>query len=135
MIFNSLENVKNFYHMYARHVGFSIRSSTTTYDGKVEQKMLLSKLYVCSKQRMYKKSVNAGNIEKRRRDIKREGCDACLRLKFDKMTSQWRAVKFIEKHNHELKTPRKPILLFINQRMSVCKKKLIEDLKKLNIGT
>lgn len=62
--------------------------------------MLIFKRYVCSKQGVHKKSLNAVNIEKQRLDIKREGRNSRVRLKLDKSTSQWMVVNFVEKHNH-----------------------------------
>lgn len=70
MVFKSVEDGKNFYHRYACQIGFSVRSSFTTYDDKVKPRVLFSKLYVCLKQGVYQGNINPENVEKRRQDIK-----------------------------------------------------------------
>lgn len=76
--FESLKEAEDFYHVYARQGGFSIRRSTTCYFKSSEPnvvksvRQLRSRLFTCSKQGVYKERHADTNLEKRRQSIRRD---------------------------------------------------------------
>lgn len=87
---------------------------------------------------MFKEGVYKGKDddkcgEQRRQSIRRDNCIACLRLNREKGIPNWKVVKFVEVHSHDLATPRKNHLLHINRNFTSAKKILFDDLKKTNM--
>ncbi|KAK1667292.1 hypothetical protein QYE76_055451 [Lolium multiflorum] len=99
MLFASWEEAKMCYNRYAKHVGFSIKSSTSrkyTVDKQTDKY-----LFVCNKSG---KNIDINKqevppVRQRNRTItKKTDCKARLRVK--RRGDKWRVTMFIEEHNH-----------------------------------
>jgi zinc finger SWIM domain-containing protein 3 len=97
MEFDSEESTYEFYNMYGRRVGFSIRRHTH-YKNK-HSGQLISRIFVCSKEGLCKIDKR-DDLTKNPRAETRAGCDAKMIIKLDKRNSKYRVVQFEETHNH-----------------------------------
>ncbi|KAK1573101.1 hypothetical protein QYE76_008312 [Lolium multiflorum] len=99
MLFASWEEAKMCYNRYAKHVGFSIKSSTSrksTVDKQIDKY-----LFVCNKSG---KNVDINKqevppVRQRNRTITKK-TDYKARLRVKRRGDKWRVTMFIEEHNH-----------------------------------
>lgn len=100
MEFLSAEDAREFYEMYGRRVGFTIRNNRIR--RSVKDNAIIGREFVCSKEGFrggkYKKRESIGLTSK---PPTREGCNAMLRIAA-KDDGKWAIYCFIEQHNHEL---------------------------------
>jgi cobalamin biosynthesis protein CobT len=99
MMFDSWEQAKMCYNRYAKHVGFSIKSSTSR-NSTVD--LLKDKcLFVCNKSGK-NKDINKQEVppvrQRNRTITKKTDCKARLRVK--RRGQKWHVTMFIEEHNH-----------------------------------
>ncbi|KAM0907324.1 hypothetical protein ACQ4PT_016197 [Festuca glaucescens] len=98
-LFNTWEEARQYYNRYAKHVGFSIKSSTSRNSTKDKQRDKC--LFVCNKSG---KNVDISKQEVppvrqcNRSITKKTDCRARLRVK--RRGQKWHVTMFIEDHNH-----------------------------------
>ena len=101
MLFDSWQEAKLHYNKYAKHVGFSIKSSTSR--RSVVDNETAKYLFVCNKSGK-NEDVNqqdAPPVKQRNRSItKKKDCRARLRVK--RVGVKWQVTMFVEEHNHPL---------------------------------
>jgi hypothetical protein len=99
MLFDSWEDAKMFYNRYAKHVGFSIKASTSRNSTVDKQKDKC--LFVCNKSGK-NEDINKREVppvrQRNRAITKKTDCKARLRVK--RRGQKWRVTMFIEDHNH-----------------------------------
>ncbi|KAF7131547.1 hypothetical protein RHSIM_Rhsim09G0026800 [Rhododendron simsii] len=101
MEFESAEDAREFYEMYGRHLGFTIRNNRTR--RSLKDSSIIGREFVCSKEGFRKR-------EKRiipSRPATREGCNALLRIAA-KDGGKWVIYGFVKEHNHELNPSKVP---------------------------
>ncbi|XP_031504283.1 protein FAR1-RELATED SEQUENCE 5-like [Nymphaea colorata] len=102
MEFKNEEAARSFYNAYARHVGFSIRSSSTQ---RARGGKCIGRHFVCSKEGFRQKKRASNETQgKRFRPVTREGCKASLHVKREK-NGKWIVKKFVKDHSHALADP------------------------------
>ncbi|XP_051205894.1 protein FAR1-RELATED SEQUENCE 5-like [Lolium perenne] len=101
MIFDSWDEAKMHYNIYAKKFGFSIKCSTSknsTLDGQKDKQM-----FVCNKNGK-NEDINmqeAAPVRRRNKSItKKTECKARLRIK--RKGTKWHVTYFIEEHNHSM---------------------------------
>ncbi|XP_062021084.1 protein FAR1-RELATED SEQUENCE 5-like [Rosa rugosa] len=99
MEFDSEELAYEFYNMYGRRVGFSIRRHTH-YKNKHSGK-LISRIFVCSKEGL-RTIDKRDHLTKNPRAETRTSCDAKMIIKLDKSSGRYRVVQYEETHSHDL---------------------------------
>ncbi|KAF6164590.1 hypothetical protein GIB67_032818, partial [Kingdonia uniflora] len=100
MEFQSEEKTYDFYNLYARLIGFSMRRGSSSVR---TNKVVRMRVLCCSKQGQYQKH-SRGTPEKKRLDT-RTNCEAKVVIKL--FGNIYRLVEFKEDHNHELAPPSK----------------------------
>ncbi|KDP43849.1 hypothetical protein JCGZ_20859 [Jatropha curcas] len=106
MEFESAENAREFYEMYGRRMGFTIRNNRTR--RSLKDNSIIGREFVCSKE-----GFCAGKCTKREnrnfstRSATREGCNAMLRIAA-KDGGKWVIYGFIKEHSHELNPSKIP---------------------------
>ncbi|XP_024190066.1 protein FAR1-RELATED SEQUENCE 5-like [Rosa chinensis] len=99
MEFDSKELAYEFYNMYGRRVGFSIRRHTH-YKNQHSSK-LISRIFVCSKEGLCTIDQR-DHLTKNPRAETRTSCDAKMIIKLDKSSGRYKVVQFEETHSHDL---------------------------------
>ena len=96
----SIERVKEFYNLFAKVTGFSVRNDDVKRD---KNQNLVSCKWVCSKEG-YRKRVRLENENRKRepKAITRVGCEATFRIGFNKQMNKWIVKEFMVYHNHHL---------------------------------
>lgn len=100
MEFDSAEDAREFYEMYGRRMGFTIRNNRTR--RSLKDNSIIGREFVCSKE-----GFRAGKSTKREngvfssRPATREGCNAMLRIAA-KDGGKWIIYGFVKEHSHEL---------------------------------
>ncbi|GAV85661.1 FAR1 domain-containing protein, partial [Cephalotus follicularis] len=100
MEFVSAEDAREFYEMYGRRMGFTIRNNRTR--RSLKDSSIIGREFVCSKEGF--RADKYTNKEKRvflSRPATREGCNAMLRIAA-KDGGKWVIYGFVKEHNHEL---------------------------------
>ena len=100
MKFDSMEEAKVHYNKYAKHVGFSIRVSSSR--KSVLDKERDKQLFVCNKTGKNKESegdVAVGRL-RNRPILKLYDCKAKMRVK--RIGARWEVTQFVEEHTHEV---------------------------------
>ncbi|KAK6255381.1 hypothetical protein QUC31_017052 [Theobroma cacao] len=106
MEFESAEAAREFYEMYGRRMGFTIRNNRTR--RSLKDNSIIGREFVCSKE-----GFRAEKYTKREyrvcpsRPATREGCNAMLRIAA-KDGGKWVIYGFIKEHNHELNPSKIP---------------------------
>lgn len=110
-IFGTLEEVENFYRVYAQAVGFQIRIKTSRKHAHSDE--LCSRLYQCRRAGHpiinMNKFVDDGDskVRKKRETVGGSKCKAKLYAVHQKKEDNWRVSTLELNHNHELVTPGK----------------------------
>ncbi|XP_015886952.3 protein FAR1-RELATED SEQUENCE 5 isoform X1 [Ziziphus jujuba] len=100
MEFQSAENAREFYEMYGRRMGFTIRNNRTR--RSLKDNAIIGREFVCSKEGFRaEKHANRLNRVLPSRPATREGCNAMLRIAA-KDGGKWVIYGFVKEHNHEL---------------------------------
>ncbi|XP_057956986.1 protein FAR1-RELATED SEQUENCE 5-like isoform X2 [Malania oleifera] len=106
MEFDSAEDAREFYEMYGRRMGFTIRNNRTR--RSLKDNSIIGREFVCSKEGFRaEKNANRKNIFFPLRPATREGCNAMLRITA-KNGGKWVIYGFIKEHNHELNPKKLP---------------------------
>lgn len=106
MEFESAEDAREFYEMYGRRMGFTIRNNRTR--RSLKDNSIIGREFVCSKEGFRLKKYE--NREKRAlpsRPATREGCNAMMRIAA-KDGGKWAVYGFVQEHNHELNPSKIP---------------------------
>ena len=100
MEFSSIEEAEEFYNLFAKVTGFSVRNDDVKRD---KNQNLVSRKWVCSKEG-YRKKVCLENENRKRepKAITRVGCEATFRIGFNKQMNKWIVKEFVVYHNHHL---------------------------------
>ena len=130
MQFDELEDVETCYKAYSRQKGFSMRKSHTRLSRK--DKSLLGVDYTCSREGFRQKDCQKKDVKGAKRAETRIGCKAVMSLK--KLEDKWVVSKFVDKHNHELLTPRSTSFLRGHRKITT-QKNLINTLNKAGVPT
>lgn len=106
MEFESAENAREFYEMYGRHMGFTIRNNRTR--RSLKDNSIIGREFVCSKEG-FRAEKYANRLSKGlpSRPATREGCNAMLRIGA-KDGGKWIIYGFVKEHNHELSPSKIP---------------------------
>ncbi|KAE8694899.1 Far-red impaired responsive family protein isoform 1 [Hibiscus syriacus] len=106
MEFESAEYAREFYEMYGRRMGFTIRSNRTR--RLLKDNSIIVREFVCSKEgfRAEKYTKKETRVSQSR-PATREGCNAMLRIAA-KDGGKWVIYDFIKEHNHELNPSKIP---------------------------
>ncbi|KAK9288803.1 hypothetical protein L1049_017448 [Liquidambar formosana] len=106
MEFESAEDAREFYEMYGRRMGFTIRNNRTR--RSLKDNSIIGREFVCSKEGFrVEKYANRGNRVLPSRPATREGCNAMMRIAA-KDGGKWVIYGFIKEHNHELNPSKIP---------------------------
>ncbi|GFY81395.1 hypothetical protein Acr_01g0012040 [Actinidia rufa] len=106
MEFESAEDAREFYEMYGRRLGFTIRNNRTR--RSLKDSAIIGREFVCSKEGF--RADKCANRESRilqSRPATREGCNAMLRIAA-KDGGKWVIYCFVKEHNHELNPSKVP---------------------------
>lgn len=100
MEFESAEDARDFYEMYGRHMGFTIRNNRTR--RSLKDNTIIGREFVCSKEgfRAEKYAMSQNRVLPSR-PATRKGCNAMLRITA-KDGGKWVIYGFVKEHNHEL---------------------------------
>lgn len=124
MEFQSAEDAREFYEMYGRRMGFTIRNNRTR--RSLKDNSIIGREFVCSKEGFrVEKYANREHRILPSRPITREGCNAMLRIAA-KDEGKWAIYGFVKEHNHELNPSKMPPRR--SHRIAFC-----EDQKDLKI--
>lgn len=100
MEFESAESAREFYEMYGRRMGFTIRNNRTR--RSLKDNSIIGREFVCSKEGFRsEKSANRVNKTLSSRPATREGCNAMMRITA-RNGGKWVIYGFVKEHNHEL---------------------------------
>ncbi|CAK9179527.1 unnamed protein product [Ilex paraguariensis] len=104
--FETAEDAREFYELYGRRVGFTIRNNRTR--RSLKDNSIIGREFVCSKEgfrsEKYPDKVNRVLVS---RAATREGCNAMLRIAA-KDGGKWVIYGFVKEHNHELNPTKMP---------------------------
>ncbi|OMO64043.1 hypothetical protein COLO4_32139 [Corchorus olitorius] len=123
MQFNKLEDAVTCYRAYSRQKGFSMRKSHTRLSHKGRSLSAID--YTCSREGFPQKDTQT------KRAQTRIGYKAMMGLK--KVEDKWVVSKFVDKHNHELLTPKSTSLLRGHRKITPTQKNLIDALNKAGV--
>lgn len=106
MEFELAEDAREFYEMYGRRMGFTIRNNRTR--RSLKDNSIIGREFVCSKEgfRIEKYANRRNGIPPSRRAT-REGCNAMMRIAA-KDGGKWVIYGFVKEHNHELNPSKIP---------------------------
>lgn len=106
MEFESAEDAREFYEMYGRRMGFTIRNNRTR--RSLKDNSIIGREFVCSKEGFRSgKHATKENKVLPSRPVTRGGCNAMLRIAA-KDGGKWVVYGFVEEHNHELNPSKMP---------------------------
>lgn len=106
MEFESAEDAREFYEMYGRREGFTIRNNRTR--RSLKDNSIIGREFVCSKEGFRPgKTTNRISRIPPSRPATREGCNALLRIAA-KDGGKWAIYGFVKDHNHELNPSKIP---------------------------
>ncbi|KMZ73195.1 hypothetical protein ZOSMA_151G00270 [Zostera marina] len=118
---------------YAGNIGFNVRMGST----KINDQEMVGRRMLCSKQG-YVSSTTMANIvnEKKQRRIRNSHscCLAMIYISLDRSIKLWRAVNFIQDHNHPLVTPSKKRYLLVNRVITPLSRALFQSLNISDIS-
>ncbi|KAL7217496.1 hypothetical protein ACSBR2_010864 [Camellia fascicularis] len=106
MEFESAEEAREFYEMYGRRVGFTMRNNRTR--RSLKDNSIIRRQFVCSKEGFRAdKYAHRENRSLPSMPATREGCNAMLRIAA-KDGGKWVIYGFVKEHNHELNPSKVP---------------------------
>ncbi|OAY75528.1 Protein FAR1-RELATED SEQUENCE 5, partial [Ananas comosus] len=142
MEFDSFEEARDFYNIYAFKAGFSIRK-TSHYKAKKHDNMVTAHQYCCSKQghstrpsHENEKTTGSDVQGTPQKDYptRRTGCKARMRVRMVE-PQKWIIVTFEKDHNHELITTPTKTFFRSHKTITTEQKQLIYMLNEQNIST
>ncbi|RVW73011.1 Protein FAR1-related sequence 5 [Vitis vinifera] len=100
MEFSSVEEAEEFYNLFAKVTGFSVRNDDVK---RYKNQNIVSRKWVCSKEG-YRHRVCLENENRKRepKAVTRVGCEATFRIGFNKQMNKWVVKEFMANHNHPL---------------------------------
>ncbi|KAK4844806.1 hypothetical protein QYF36_024635 [Acer negundo] len=142
MLFETLEEARNFYEKYGRQEGFwiRIRSSSRTKYGTNE---VTSRQFFCAHQGKYVREnkkhdvvEESDKIEMNQKVDKKKmgkkcltikcGCELSMRIVHDKWSDKWKVSVFKDTHNHNIVSPARRMKMKSNKYMPKAAKRLTE---------
>ncbi|KAJ9545059.1 hypothetical protein OSB04_024766 [Centaurea solstitialis] len=104
-VFPSLSEAETMYRNYAAKAGFDVRK-----DAKKTNKFgdIQTRWFVCSREGFPAKKgldsldLRTGERRSRNSNLKRSGCDACIKIHLTKDRTRYEVYEFLEAHNHVL---------------------------------
>ncbi|XP_020095571.1 protein FAR1-RELATED SEQUENCE 5-like isoform X2 [Ananas comosus] len=142
MEFDSFEEARDFYNIYAFKAGFSIRK-TSHYKAKKHDNMVTAHQYCCSKQGhstrpSHENEKTTGSdvqgTPQKDNPNRRTGCKARMRVRMVE-PQKWIIVTFEKDHNHELITTPTKTFFRSHKTITTEQKQLIYMLNEQNIST
>ncbi|GAB2281892.1 hypothetical protein Dimus_016456 [Dionaea muscipula] len=138
MMFDSIEAAEKYYVEYGRQQGFWTRIRST-YKTKWRSDEITGRLFVCAREGKHVRRSPTKNedvlinevensTKKQRRDTStaKSGCQASMRINFDKHSLKWKVTCFKDDHNHKIVSPKKRMLMRSNKEMPKAVKNLTE---------
>lgn len=125
--FNSDDEAYDFYNLYGRTIGFSIRKNQMTIN---KDKIVTRRELTCSCEGFYTKKDTP---VKKRADT-RTGCQAMLEVRRNKENGLYVITKFREEHNHDLEPISRVHLLRSQRDFSDAQEQLIFKMREAGIG-
>ncbi|XP_034197224.1 protein FAR1-RELATED SEQUENCE 5-like [Prunus dulcis] len=149
MVFDTMEEARNYYEEYGRQEGFWIRTRSSS---KTRRRLdeVTSRQFVCAHEGKYvpKNTSQKASEENDERDIseienmKRTGkncstvkcgCTASMRIKLDRWSNKWKVSSFQDSHNHKPVTPERRMKMKSNRVMPKAAKILTETFHEENL--
>ncbi|XP_059283742.1 protein FAR1-RELATED SEQUENCE 5-like [Lycium ferocissimum] len=118
MEFESAEDAREFYELYGRRMGFTIRNNRTR--RSLKDNSIIGREFVCSKEG-FRSQKHVNNRGLPSQPATREGCNAMLRIAA-KEGGKWVIYAFVKEHNHELNPSKIPSRR--SHRIALCEKKI-----------
>ncbi|XP_052291650.1 protein FAR1-RELATED SEQUENCE 5-like [Citrus sinensis] len=148
MLFETLEQARNYYEDYGRQEGFWIRTRSSS-KSRVCCNEVTSGQFTCAHQGKHVPKINKPNFmeehnekdasevntKKRSRNCStvKCGCEASMRVMYDKWSNKWKITVFRDSHNHKVVTPARRIKMKSNKHMPKAAKNLTEAFHKENL--
>ncbi|XP_021815269.1 protein FAR1-RELATED SEQUENCE 5-like isoform X2 [Prunus avium] len=149
MVFNTMEEARNYYEEYGRQEGFWIRTRSSS---KTRRRLdeVTSRQFVCAHEGKYvpkntsqkaseeNDERNLSEIENMKRTGKncstvKCGCKASMRIKLDRWSNKWKVSSFQDSHNHKPVTPERRMKMKSNRVMPKAAKILTETFHEENL--
>ncbi|WJZ99619.1 hypothetical protein VitviT2T_018045 [Vitis vinifera] len=100
MEFSSVEEAEEFYNLFAKVTGFSVRKDDVKRD---KNQNIVSRKWVCSKEGYrHKMCLENENRKREPKAVTLVGCEATFRIGFNKQMNKWVVQEFMADHNHPL---------------------------------
>jgi hypothetical protein len=128
MLFDTLDEVEEFYKTYAHESGFSVRVGAQTKKSDVVE----NKIFVCSREGFSKRCAELNKQKKHSES--RCGCNARIYVKLNQ-ENRYYIASFVEEHSHGLVSPDKIPFLRSNRTISQRVKTTLFTCHKASIGT
>ncbi|XP_024042736.1 protein FAR1-RELATED SEQUENCE 5-like [Citrus clementina] len=148
MLFETLEQARNYYEDYGRQEGFWIRTRSSS-KSRVCCNEVTSGQFTCAHQGKHVPKINKPNFmeehnekdasevntKKRSRNCStvKCGCEASMRVMYDKWSNKWKITVFRDSHNHKVVTPARRIKMKSNKHMPKAAKNLTKAFHKENL--
>ncbi|XP_061369861.1 protein FAR1-RELATED SEQUENCE 5-like [Gastrolobium bilobum] len=131
MKFSEQKDILDLYTTFGKAKGFGIRKRTSN-----ENYVMLTCVREGYHQPRKGKDVRELCATKpRRTSSSRMGCEACLKASRERKTKMWKITYFIDKHNHEMVTPKSVSYLRSHRKMPDAAKCLIEEFNNAGLPT
>ncbi|CAL8101117.1 unnamed protein product [Prunus armeniaca] len=149
MVFDIMEEARNYYEEYGRQEGFWIRTRSSS---KTRRRLdeVTSRQFVCAHEGKYmpkntSHKASEGNDERDASDIENMkrtskncstvkcGCKASMRIKLDRWSNKWKVSSFQDSHNHKPVTPERRMKMKSNKVMPKVAKILTETFHEENL--
>ncbi|CAB4272290.1 unnamed protein product [Prunus armeniaca] len=149
MVFDTMEEARNYYEEYGRQEGFWIRTRSSS---KTRRRLdeVTSRQFVCAHEGKYmpkntSHKASEGNDERDASDIENMkrtskncstvkcGCKASMRIKLDRWSNKWKVSSFQDSHNHKPVTPERRMKMKSNKVMPKVAKILTETFHEENL--
>ncbi|RVW28179.1 Protein FAR1-related sequence 5 [Vitis vinifera] len=133
MEFSSVEEAEEFYNLFAKVTGFSVRKDDVKRD---KNQNIVSRKWVCSKEG-YRHRVCLENENRKRepKAVTRVGCEATFRIGFNKQMNKWVVKEFMADHNHPLVEQKNVQFLRSHRVIKNADKAQLNAMRGVGIGT
>ncbi|KAL6325669.1 hypothetical protein AAG906_023514 [Vitis piasezkii] len=133
MEFSSIEEAEEFYNLFAKVTGFSVRKDDVKRD---KNQNIVSRKWVCSKEG-YRHRVCLENENRKRepKAVTRVGCEATFRIGFNKQMNKWVVKEFMADHNHPLVEQKNVQFLRSHRVIKNADKAQLNAMRGVGIGT
>ncbi|RVX03571.1 Protein FAR1-related sequence 5 [Vitis vinifera] len=133
MEFSSVEEAEEFYNLFAKVTGFSVRKDDVKRD---KNQNIVSRKWVCSKEG-YRHRVCLENENRKQepKAVTRVGCEATFRIGFNKQMNKWVVKEFMADHNHPLVEQKNVQFLRSHRVIKNADKAQLNAMRGVGIGT